>query len=135
MDFKHLNPDQRIVNAVIGIILLSLIVFSYIFDPSTYKLIDCYFHNLTGHPCPSCGLTRSFYAMAHLQITEAFHLNWMGPVLFLGALILAILLLAEAASGRSIQSQSKIITPIIILMALGSLWLVIWVVRLLVIES
>ncbi len=43
----------------------------------------CAFRLITRIPCPGCGLTRSFVAMAHGEILAAWEFNPMGPVLFL----------------------------------------------------
>lgn len=43
----------------------------------------CYFKHFAGVPCPACGLTRGFIAIAHGRYSEAFGLNPMGPVLYL----------------------------------------------------
>ncbi len=45
----------------------------------------CPFHNVTGVPCPGCGLTRSFVCLAHGQIAAAFEFHPLGPLLFAGA--------------------------------------------------
>ena len=50
----------------------------------------CAFHNLTGWPCPGCGLTRSWVSMAHGHLGEALVWHPMGPILFSAALLYAI---------------------------------------------
>ena len=47
----------------------------------------CVFFNLTGTPCPGCGLTRSFVSLAHGHVREAFVWHPLGPLLFAGALL------------------------------------------------
>jgi len=51
----------------------------------------------TGHPCPQCGMTRSFVHGARFHVIEAFRYNPAGYVLFLwfqvGAVVGAIRLL------------------------------------------
>jgi hypothetical protein len=48
------------------------------------SLIDtCWSRTVLGIPCPGCGLTRSFAAMAHGEFRSAFHFNPMGPILFI----------------------------------------------------
>jgi hypothetical protein len=42
----------------------------------------CLFRATTGLSCPSCGLTRSFIALAHLDLVTAWHLHRLGPLLF-----------------------------------------------------
>jgi hypothetical protein len=43
----------------------------------------CLFYNLTGLPCPGCGLTRSFVCLGHGHWREALHWHPLGPLLFL----------------------------------------------------
>lgn len=50
----------------------------------------CAFHNLTGLPCPGCGLTRAWVAMAHGHVAQALIWHPLGPLLFLAALGYAI---------------------------------------------
>jgi hypothetical protein len=38
----------------------------------------CVFKNLTGRPCPGCGLTRSIVAAAHGDVTQSFHFHRLG---------------------------------------------------------
>jgi hypothetical protein len=39
----------------------------------------CLFHRLTGLPCPTCGLTRSWSALLHGQWTDACRFHALGP--------------------------------------------------------
>ena len=43
----------------------------------------CVFYNLTGLPCPGCGLTRSFVCLGHGHLFEALHWHPLGPAIFL----------------------------------------------------
>jgi hypothetical protein len=42
----------------------------------------CLMRRLTGLPCPTCGMTRSFCAMGRGEVGEAFALQPLGPVLY-----------------------------------------------------
>ena len=42
----------------------------------------CLFYNLTGLPCPGCGLTRSFVCLGHGRFWEALHWHPLGPAIF-----------------------------------------------------
>lgn len=42
----------------------------------------CAFHAMTGLPCPTCGITRSFAATAHGHLMEAFRYHLFGPPAF-----------------------------------------------------
>ena len=43
----------------------------------------CTLRQMTGYPCPGCGMTRSFVAMGHLDPARAFALHRCGPFLYL----------------------------------------------------
>jgi hypothetical protein len=58
----------------------------------------CGFLQLTGLPCPACGLTTCFAHLARGQLDRALHANALGVVLF--ACVLASLPLAMWASAR-----------------------------------
>jgi hypothetical protein len=49
----------------------------------------CPFRALTGLPCPSCGLTRSFIALGHLQLGESLAYHPLGPLCY--ALVVSLL--------------------------------------------
>lgn len=50
----------------------------------------CMFKNITGLPCPGCGLTHSFCSIGKGDFTSAFSYNQLGPLLFLFLLVLWI---------------------------------------------
>src|SRR5688500_14551450 len=43
----------------------------------------CFFHNVTGLPCPGCGITRALVCCAHGQWSAAFTFHPLGPPVFL----------------------------------------------------
>ena len=43
----------------------------------------CPFYNLTGLPCPGCGLTRSFVCLGHGQWQASLHWHPLGWLIFL----------------------------------------------------
>jgi hypothetical protein len=55
--------------AIFFSLLLTLAIFSHFFD------IPCPFRSLTGIPCPTCGLTRSFAALTRLDFVRVFLLS------------------------------------------------------------
>ena len=56
----------------------------------------CAFLHLTGLPCPGCGLTRSCVAMLHGDVGEALRYHAMGPLLFVGMVLLLVAGVAPA---------------------------------------
>jgi hypothetical protein len=65
-------------------------------------LPPCSFLSRTGYPCPSCGLTSSFAAMAHGRLAEALRDHPFGPVLVLAVAAVGLCGLAELASGHDV---------------------------------
>lgn len=55
--------------------------------PDEARLVLCPFRALTHYPCPGCGMTRAFCALAHLEIWRAIKFNALSPLLFLAALV------------------------------------------------
>lgn len=49
-------------------------------------LVLCPFRALTHYPCPGCGMTRAFCALAHFEFWRAVKFNALSPLLFLAAL-------------------------------------------------
>jgi hypothetical protein len=42
----------------------------------------CLFYNLTGLPCPGCGLTRSFVCIGHGHLRESLHWHPLGLIIY-----------------------------------------------------
>ena len=63
----------------------------------------CIFHVVTGQPCPFCGGTRSFAAMAHGNLAGAVHVFPIGPLLFAGLVLAVLYSLWSLASGRRVR--------------------------------
>src|SRR5215471_21327843 len=71
--------------------LLAVFVTSILLrPPATEYFTLCGFKNLTGLPCPGCGLTHSFCALAKGDIGSAIGFNLLGPFLFLALFVLWI---------------------------------------------
>jgi hypothetical protein len=56
----------------------------------------CWVHALFGIDCPMCGMTRSFVALAHGRVSDAFHFHPAGPLLFAAmvAVVIAVTMVA-----------------------------------------
>ena len=68
--------------------------------PARSLLPQCLVHQLTGHPCPTCGMTRSFIAMSRGDVREALLWHPLGPALFGAAGLAGVALLAGSAASR-----------------------------------
>ncbi|MBF0547555.1 MAG: DUF2752 domain-containing protein [Candidatus Riflebacteria bacterium] len=94
MDFQ-LESDNAIKENHLGYLRLSILViflsFVLTLNPQNGGEVSFFSFKLPGVctsqyffsvPCPGCGLTRSFVAMAHGQFKLAFEYNRIGPLLF-----------------------------------------------------
>lgn len=83
----------------------------------------CPFRRLTGLPCPTCGLTRSWIAALHGRLGESVALHPLGP----------LTLVAAAAMAAGIDDRAPALTrrlrsPAVVgSMAAG--WVAIWMIR------
>lgn len=64
----------------------------------------CWFHRVTGLPCPTCGLTRGLLALSQGRWLEPWTLN---PLLFTLLTIFGALLLARIVTGYSIRLHAS----------------------------
>ena len=63
--------------------------------------LRCWFYHATGIPCPGCGLTRSFMAMARGDLLRAVQFHAFGPLLYVAFLLGGLHLVAELLTNRS----------------------------------
>jgi hypothetical protein len=71
--------------ALYGLVMLTgvFVVSLWLNPPDSDYFTICGFKNLTGLPCPGCGLTHSFCAMGKGHLLAALGFNLLGPILFL----------------------------------------------------
>jgi Protein of unknown function (DUF2752) len=104
---------------------------SALWRPSDNGLVLCPFRALTGYPCPGCGMTRAFSAIAHGDLWRALRYNPLSPFLFLA------LIVVWAGAGATILNWPRVRTLAMrlrpspmttnVLLAIVLAW---WVVRL-----
>ena len=96
---------ERIRNALHGeivllAVLIGVVVASVVWHPSDEGgFVFCPFRRATGWPCPGCGLTRSFCALAKGHVAQSFAFHALGPVAF-GLVCVWIVRSAAAIAGR-----------------------------------
>jgi hypothetical protein len=66
-----------------GVVAAVLLVATFTTVPARLPVSVCGFYNLTGLPCPGCGMTRGFVAMGHAQFGRAWRVNPLAPPFFL----------------------------------------------------
>lgn len=75
-----------------------LLLLSFVMPCQGLPFSICFFYNVTGLPCPACGLGRSFANLAHLRWHAAVRYHPFGPAIFL--LVVALTALALAGERR-----------------------------------
>lgn len=106
-----------------------LLLLVFIINPATSSLGPCYFHELTGLSCPTCGMTRSLHAALHLDLAEAIRYHWMG-IIFLVMLFLGMIKFSyEGMSGWRLQMVLERWQRRGIFLVVFLPWLVFWIAR------
>ncbi|HIE28273.1 TPA: DUF2752 domain-containing protein [Candidatus Poribacteria bacterium] len=80
---RKLTPNAIDHEMIWGGIGLLVLLTARFFPFSLLPKFSCPFHILTGYPCPSCGMTRSFILMGHLKFLEGLKINPLGASLFI----------------------------------------------------
>ena len=97
--------------AALGVVVLSLAL-----PPNGLGLPMCTFNRLTHAPCLGCGLTRSFIALGHGNLSWALAMHPFGVVLFPLAVTLALLLLLSAERrerlAQALDRRARLLAPV-----------------------
>lgn len=67
---------------------------------------SCPFQRLFGRPCPTCGLTHSFSAMANCRFKQSMEFHTLGPLIFLLLLARTFQYLFSLLSGIRIRFRT-----------------------------
>jgi len=133
-DQDHKVSGYRIESALVLVLAVGMLVVAALLSPDpdgygTHRkllLLPCMFRTITHLPCPFCGLTTSYAAMARLRVAEAFAAHALGPIAYL---------LTWVAGGRALYTLVRGVqfapswlsgrrATNVILMVLGAGWLV-----------
>ena len=83
VDRFHLRSSYILINLVLAGVILSIFIYSGIFDPvSNNYPVKCYHEIATGEECPSCGMSHSFSLILKGKVAES--LEWNSYALRLG---------------------------------------------------
>lgn len=124
------QPEHRI--ALVGAALCAGALVTAVLMPTAAAAegpVLCPFRLVTGLPCPGCGLTRSWVALAHGQVGEAFAYNWFGPVSFVAAALFTLVTVAALVRRRPPRLPARLMRPVL-LYAVAGAWIGYGVVRL-----
>jgi hypothetical protein len=100
---------DRFVQTLIAVGAWLVVIMAFHLQPSpdglgTHEQLGfqpCAFYQMTGRPCPTCGMTTAFAHMAHGQVWQAIIVQPFGALLFVLTLAAALGTTATAVAGRS----------------------------------
>jgi hypothetical protein len=99
-DVDNNGVRNRLIAAAI---CAAILVASYLYAPVCGRgPVLCPTRSVTGIPCPSCGMTRAFCAMARGDVSTAAGHHLLSPVLFVFVLVTVPLLVYEAVRRRRV---------------------------------
>jgi len=132
IQFENLKPvpSKIISKLIIAAGLFAVLFLSALINPEQAVFLKCYFQELTGHPCPTCGLSHSFYAVSHLRLLESFKFHLMGPIIFMIMLFLFLKFLIEIVTKNEIKIRLNPRITKIMLVVFSFSWLSYWIFRL-----
>lgn len=120
-------------NIVAWILGLSIILtYSVLVNPGESNITTCQFHELTGLDCPTCGISRSFYAVSHFDLLNAFRHHIFGPILFTSFLFMLIYFMVELISKKEIQIKISFIKFRWFAGVFIGLWITTWIFRIII---
>ncbi len=114
------------------LVLAVLFGISFAVDAQTSTILPqfCIWQNLTGLPCPFCGLTRSLLEISHGRLASALDYHLFGPAVYaLGLAALALSFYSWLSGGKAVPGLRLSRAVKWTALVLGLLWLVWWVRR------
>jgi hypothetical protein len=79
--------DHELIWGSIGLMALAA---AWIVPPGLLGFYRCPFHSITGIPCLTCGMTRSFRYIVHGRFIEAFSINPLGAIFCIFTILFAV---------------------------------------------
>ena len=90
----------------------------------------CIFYTVTRIPCPMCGMTRSFIFTAHGNLSAAFNMHLLGPLIFFLVALCGLYLATSLVSGYRVRYELTRGTRRAIFWSVLGVFLACWVVKL-----
>lgn len=95
------------------IIIIGLIIFVYISNPSQGPILPCKFNKITGLYCPGCGMTRAVHSALKLDFYQSFRYN---SLLYLMPPLIALYFYLKH---KHVENLSKAILILMLVIAIG----------------
>lgn len=126
-------PTKYPACKMIGSLSATLLTVSTLMSVNHHEGPSCVFRRAFHIPCPGCGLTRSFAALWHGNLSASFHFHPLGlPLFALMAMGAGVWLFRNATPGMrrvAEQWENEMVQPRV-WMTLLAIWLGVWVARL-----
>ena len=128
ISFEKTDLRQR-PSKIWGVVILSGILILVLLVPPFHeeRFTICLFKNITGIPCPGCGMTRAFLFLGHGKIYEATMLNPSSLLAFTIIIFLWINKAVYIATGKEVKVHLTHREKILIYLLSGFLMVAIWV--------
>jgi Protein of unknown function (DUF2752) len=98
---RTLSQQQRLNRwTVLGLVSAPLLGSGFYRAGCHLPFLQCPLRSLTGIPCPTCGMTRSFTAIAQGDLGQAVQYHLFGPAVFILFLMVALHLLRELKANQ-----------------------------------
>lgn len=124
---RTLNSRQKGNNIFLAVLFFILITLTLFIDPREVSALACAFRGSTGYGCPTCGLSRSFYAFANLNISEAFGYHLLGPIFYISIVILFLKSSIELILDKKLKIITHPLIPKTLIIILAITWLILWI--------
>lgn len=121
--------DKRVIRLAGAVLLLGILLSSVLVDPESANILSCRFKELTGLSCPTCGLSRSFYAFANFEFADSLIFHPFGPVFFIFGVIWFLKISYESATANKVTINAKPQFVRIALLIFLGFFILFWIVR------
>ncbi len=130
--WQNASSRQVAARGLLLLVVTTIFLISIFWNPEQTNILPCYFQQLTRHPCPSCGLSRSFHAIAHGQLRQAVQFHPLGVVIYLGLMAFLLKVVVELLWHKQMRIILNARAKSMAIVTLGWLWIGCWIYRLLV---
>ena len=97
-----------------------IVIIAYFAFLKNYLYTLCPVVNLTGYPCPGCGITRAMFCVLRFEFTEAWRMH---PFVYpIGMLFISFVLCRYVLSGKGMKYVKRFMIAIAIGMVLFYIW-------------
>ena len=98
--------------------MVTMLIATRLLPPREVPFSICLVRNMTGFPCPSCGMSRGYHAMSSLSPVEAFGHNIAAPLVYPASWIILLLGLIDLTLQRGllIRLWQRIKKPVLLVL-------------------